>query len=431
VEQQGSESSGDRPKPKRKKKRAVSDKTKKQRALGAAAQSPASDREPLRKGPAAPSSRALMLAVLTLIVGGAVGWIVRGLRGGGDLSAGPDPALTGSAAAAAASGGPCAAWSTTICEKAGPTSEACTQAKSAADLLPANACNQALADVPGTLEKVKNSRASCDELMTKLCNDIGPETQTCKNIVQQKIATFPASRCKQLMGNYDQVLTELKNQEKQNAPISAEEAAKQRAGTGPAFGPEDAKVAIIEYSDFECPYCSKAADAVKQLKERYGKVVRFVFRQYPLPFHQNAQLASEAALAAHAQGKFWPYHDLLFANQKALDRASLEKYAQEVGLDMAKFKKALDDHTYASAIKDDMKLGEAIGVSGTPTMIVGTERVANPTEFSVIAGMIDGKLKAAGVPIPEGKAEDKEKKGEPKAPGKAPGGPPGHEGHGH
>ena len=430
MEQQGSESSGDRPKTKKKKKRVASDKPRK-RALGAAAQSPPSERETPRKRPDAPSRTGLMLAVLTLVVGAGLGWVVRGMRGGGDLSAGPDPALTGSAAAAAASGGPCAAWSTTICEKAGPESEACGQARSAADSLPPNACNQALTEVPATLEKLKTSRSTCEELVTKLCKDIGPESQTCK-MVKEKTAAFPASRCKQMMGNYDQVVKELKNMERQNAPLSAEDAAKQRAGTGPSFGPEDAKVAIVEYSDFECPYCSKAADTVKKLKERYGKVVRFVFRQYPLPMHPNAPLASEAALAAHAQGKFWPYHDVLFAHQRELNRASLEKYAQEVGLDMAKFKKALDEHTYANVVKEDMKLGEGVGVSGTPTMIVGTERVANPTDFAMVSSMVDAKLKAAGVPVPEGKPEEKEKKPESKAPGgKAPMAPPGHEGHGH
>jgi protein-disulfide isomerase len=244
---------------------------------------------------------------------------------------------------------------------------------------------------------------------------------------------MPPSRCQGMMDNYDKVLTELRGIEKQNAPISAADAAKQRAGDGPSFGPEDAKVAIIEYSDFECPYCSKAADAVKQLKKKYGSTVRFVFRQYPLPMHPNAQLAAEASLAAHAQGKFWPMHDLMFENQQKLDRSSLEQYAKQIGLDFAKFKKALDDNTYADQVKADMKLGQDLGVQGTPTMLVGTERVQNPTDFASMSATIDKQLKAAGVAVPAGSPEEAPAKPDQPALPKAPKAPeaPGHEGHGH
>ena len=271
---------------------------------------------------------------------------------------------------------------------------ACQQAKSGATLMPPSACQAALADIPATLAKVKQARSACDELVTKLCKDIGEETESCK-LVKDKTPSFPPERCQQMMQNYDKVLGELQAMEKKNAPLTDEVAAKQAAGAGPSFGPADAKVTVVEYSDFECPYCSKAAEVVKTLKENYADKVRFVFRQFPLPMHRNAPLASEAALAAHAQGKFWPMHDKLFENQRALDRASIEGYAQELGLNMAKFKEALDGDEHEKTIEADMALGKEIGVQGTPTMIVGTKRVSNPTDYATVAKLIDDELAAA------------------------------------
>src|SRR5690606_31096550 len=122
-------------------------------------------------------------------------------------------------------------------------------------------------------------------------------------------------------------------------------------------GDADAKVTVVEFSDFQCPYCTRAAEVANKVKENYPKGVRFVFRQFPLSFHQDAHLAAQASLAAAAEGKFWEYHDLLFENQKSLGRESLEKYAEQLGLNMATFKKALDEGTYKDAVDKDIELG--------------------------------------------------------------------------
>ncbi|WP_020479051.1 DsbA family protein, partial [Myxococcus xanthus] len=134
----------------------------------------------------------------------------------------------------------------------------------------------------------------------------------------------------------------------------------------PSFGPANAKVTIVEWSDFECPFCSRVGPTLSKIKESYAKDVRVVFRHQPLPFHPNAKLAAEASHAAHEQGKFWEYHDKLFANQKAMDRASLEKYAQELGLNVAKFKAALDSGKFKAKVEADMAAGNAVGANGTP-----------------------------------------------------------------
>jgi protein-disulfide isomerase len=195
-----------------------------------------------------------------------------------------------------------------------------------------------------------------------------------------------------MMQHYAEVVADLKKQEEKNKPLTPEKQAKMVEGEAPAFGPKDAKVTIVEFSDFECPFCSRAADASHKIKEKYGDKVRFVFRQFPLSFHAHAHLAAEAALAANAQGKFWEFHDKLFANQKGLERDKLEAYAKELGLDLTKFKKALDDKAHAATVDAEMKLGEEVAVDGTPTMFLNGARVANPTDFDAIAKDIDKAL---------------------------------------
>jgi protein-disulfide isomerase len=331
------------------------------------------------------------VGLVGVVLGAAAGWIGHQKFGATSASPSPDKSPTAASSAAAAPAGPCEEWASDVCLRAGETSEGCTQAQAAAKLLPANACVAAKAEVEATVAKLKSARAACDTLTDRLCKDIGPETATC-SMVRERTSSFPAAQCDKMLGSYNDVLTELKQMEKANAPLPAELATRQAAGDGPSFGPANAKVSVVEYSDFECPYCTRGAAVVTKLKEKYGDKVRFVFRQFPLAMHENAPLAAEASLAAHAQGKFWPFHDQLFANQRALERPNLEEYAAKVGLDMAKFKKALDDHTYADAVKADMKLAEEAVVSGTPTMFIGAERVANPTDFEAVAKQIDSAL---------------------------------------
>ena len=359
------------------------------RPAAAALPSPAAERA--RPATAEPAVPIWAVGLVGLVLGGAAGWIGHQKLGATSASPSPDKSPTAASSAAAAPSGPCEEWASDVCLRAGETSEGCNQAQSAAKLLPANACVAAKAEVEATVAKLKSARAACDTLTDRLCKDIGPETATC-SMVREKTSSFPAAQCDKMLGSYNDVLTELKQMEKANAPLSAELATRQAAGDGPSFGPANAKVTVVEYSDFECPFCSRGAAVVSKLKEKYADKVRFVFRQFPLSMHENAPLAAEASLAAHAQGKFWPFHDQLFANQRALERTNLEEYAAKAGLDVARFKKALDDHTYAEAVKADMKLAEEAVVSGTPTMFVGAERVANPTDFDSVAKQVDSAL---------------------------------------
>ncbi|MCP3103345.1 thioredoxin domain-containing protein [Myxococcus sp. K15C18031901] len=163
----------------------------------------------------------------------------------------------------------------------------------------------------------------------------------------------------------------------------------------PSFGPTTAKVTIVEWSDFECPYCSRAVPVLKQIKETYAKDVRVVFRHQPLPFHGSAKLAAEASEAAHEQGRFWEMHDKLFANQKALDRASLEKYAAELNLNVAKFKGALDSGKFKAKVEADSAAGSAVGANGTPTFFINGRELVGAQPFDSFKRVIDEEIAKA------------------------------------
>jgi protein-disulfide isomerase len=287
--------------------------------------------------------------------------------------------------------GPCAQYASRICSETGEQSQSCSSVRATAELLSDKACEVALADIDVSIEKLAGKRAKCDDLIEKLCKELGEDSQTCQMVTEQT-KQFPPERCEMMLDRFDEVLADLKAREEMNKPLSAEKQAALTAGDAPSFGPEDAKVTVVEFSDFECPYCSKAAQVAHQVREKYGDKVRFVFRQYPLPMHPNARVAAQASLAADAQGKFWEFHDHLFENQRALDRDSLEKHAKEVGLDMAAFKEALDDDKLGEAVDADMKLGQEVSVRGTPTMFVNGQRVANPTSFEMVSKMIEEGL---------------------------------------
>lgn len=138
----------------------------------------------------------------------------------------------------------------------------------------------------------------------------------------------------------------------------------------PIRGPVDAAVTVVEFGDFQCPACAVLHPALQQVKNDNPDVA-FVFRQFPLTqVHEFAQLAAEASLAAQAQGKFWEYHDQLFTHQAALTRDDLLAHATTVGLDLAAFTAALDDHTFRQAVLQDVSDGTAVGVSATPSVYI-------------------------------------------------------------
>ena len=164
------------------------------------------------------------------------------------------------------------------------------------------------------------------------------------------------------------------------------------AGDGPVRGPASAPIEIVEFSDFQCPYCLAAHPTVKRVLETYGDRVRFVYRNYPLPNHPNARPAAEAAQCANEQGRFWPYHDRLFANASKLSDADLKQAAAELGLDTGRFNACVDSHKFRASVDADLKAGQDAGVSGTPAFFINGRELTGAQPFEAFKRIIDEEL---------------------------------------
>jgi protein-disulfide isomerase len=157
-------------------------------------------------------------------------------------------------------------------------------------------------------------------------------------------------------------------------------------------GDKNAKVLIVEYSDFECPYCKRANPTVEQVSTTYGKDVALVFRHFPLSFHANAKPAAIASECAAAQGKFWEYHDILFEKSPALTADNLVQYATDLKLDVDKFKTCIKDPKTATIVDGDFAQGQSEGVQGTPAFFINGKEVSGAQPFSAFKAVIDPEL---------------------------------------
>ena len=164
------------------------------------------------------------------------------------------------------------------------------------------------------------------------------------------------------------------------------------ADDDPSIGPDDAPVQIIEFSDFQCPYCARAVPTIKQVIDEYGDQVRVVFRDFPLNFHANAQKAAEAGECADDQGMFWEMHDRMFEDQGALDPASLKTLAGDLGMDTDEFSSCLDSGKYADEVQQDFLDGQKAGVTGTPAFYVNGIKLSGAKPFSAFKQVIDQEL---------------------------------------
>lgn len=168
------------------------------------------------------------------------------------------------------------------------------------------------------------------------------------------------------------------------------------AAEGPAKGPARAPVTIVEFSDFQCPWCGALTPTLEAVQQKYGDKVRLVFRQFPLSIHGNAQKAAEAALCANEQGKFWELHDYMFQNQGSLAVEQLKAKAVELGLKAEPFNQCLDSGKTAKAVAADMKAGAAVGVGSTPTFFINGIALTGGKPIEEISALIDKELKKKG-----------------------------------
>lgn len=166
------------------------------------------------------------------------------------------------------------------------------------------------------------------------------------------------------------------------------------AGDAPFMGGADAKVTIVEFSDFQCPFCARGAALMEDLKKKYGNKIKVAFKNFPLPFHNHAKKAAEAALCAHEQkaSQFWKMHDKMFADQSGLARDGLVAKAVSLGLDKAKFEKCLDSGQFTKKVEADMEEGKKVGVKSTPTFFVNGKMVNGAQPIEVFSELIDEEL---------------------------------------
>ena len=163
----------------------------------------------------------------------------------------------------------------------------------------------------------------------------------------------------------------------------------------PFTGNADAKVTIVEFSDFQCPFCAKGAELVTALKKKYGNKIKVVFKNFPLPFHNHAKTAAIAALCANAQGgqHFWKMHDHLFANQTKLSADDIKGHAKALGLKTAEFNECLDKEKFAARVEADLAEGQKVGVKSTPTFFVNGQLINGAQPIEVFSELIDEALK--------------------------------------
>lgn len=161
----------------------------------------------------------------------------------------------------------------------------------------------------------------------------------------------------------------------------------------PSQGPANAPVTIVEFSDFECPYCGGLFPTLKQVEKNYAQTVRLVYRQFPLAnLHPHAMKAAEASLCAADQNKFWEFHDSMFGNQRELSVADLKQRAGDLKLDTQAFNKCLDSGGKAAAIQNDIQAGASAGVSGTPAMFINGRLLSGNQPYSEIKDVIEDEL---------------------------------------
>jgi protein-disulfide isomerase len=187
-----------------------------------------------------------------------------------------------------------------------------------------------------------------------------------------------------------------KSQRVQEEVISSGPAQAINLENAPSVGTTKAPISLVEFSDFECPFCAETVPVIRQLLLAYPDQVYFAFKHYPLPMHKESALAHEAALAANEQGKFWEMHDLLFAMQDKLKREDLIADAVQLKLDIPRFTKDLDSHRFKPTVESDRQEGNRLGVDGTPFFFINGHAISGAVDLPTFKQLIDSALKEAG-----------------------------------
>ncbi|MBZ5595995.1 MAG: thioredoxin domain-containing protein [Acidobacteriia bacterium] len=268
----------------------------------------------------------------------------------------------------------------------------------------------AIAQAPGTWEKITEfagldqSNLSAEQKQT-LLHLLRAEGCNCGCTMHIAECRVKDPRCGRSRGMAAMVARELREgktaesiratleRRMKEAPPVLDEAVPIPIEGAPVKGPANARITLVEFSDFQCPYCAAAVHRIDEILAKHPADVRLVFKQFPLDIHSQAALAAEAALAAHAQGKFWPMHDKLYANFRDLSPDKIDQWAKEIGLDMARFTADLKAGKYRHVVAKELAQGEQAGVSGTPTLFVDGKHYNGPIETQALEEVLQAELK--------------------------------------
>jgi protein-disulfide isomerase len=274
------------------------------------------------------------------------------------------------------------------------------------------ALNGLIADKLLTAEATRDQKTKAELVQSEVDSDLPhPSDQVVEAYYEFNKSRFPGPRTKALdqvrkylfertrRSTYDAYIQSLGKQ--YGVKTFLDPVRKQIPTAGfPTRGPEAAPIAIVEFSDFECPYCNAMAPTLKLVEKNYGDQVRIVYRQFPLPWvHPHALKAAEASLCANDQHRFWEFHDALFANQRDLTVDALKRRAADLKLDSAQFNTCLDSGKQSAAVLKDAAAGNQAGVEGTPTVFINGRMIYGTQAYGDIKAVIDDELqrKNAGI----------------------------------
>lgn len=242
--------------------------------------------------------------------------------------------------------------------------------------------------------------------------------------IAQVMAQYRSRLAKDDAQARQQVVEYLKQQGAQGARVELQQRLAEAAGVeifldpprvepvvgddSPSRGPVDAPIVLIEYTDFQCPYCGRVQPTLETLRSRYGDSIRMVFKNLPLAMHQQARMAAEAALCAGDQDGFWPMHDWMFANHTAINRETVLAQATAQGLDVEALTACLDEGVHSAGVDADMKEAASFGITGTPGFVVNGRVLTGAQPLENFVKVIDDELRRAGLPVPEPKAPEAE-----------------------
>ena len=241
----------------------------------------------------------------------------------------------------------------------------------------------------------QNCTCGCNWTIAK-CREDDPKCGYSRQLLNLIIKDLKAGN------NETRIVADLKEHALKPPPVLDDPVSLNTQGD-PSLGPENARVTIVEFSDFQCPYCAAAAQQARILLEKFPKDIRLVFKQFPLDDHSQAFLAAEASVAAHAQGKFWEMHNKLYDNFRTISPQNILVWAKEIGLDMKRFVEDVDSGKYKQAVENEVKQGENAGVQGTPSFFFNGRRYSGAFQADTVAELLKSEFKVSPTNNPAGK----------------------------